>query len=121
MPVYGYECAACGPFEAMRPMAEHDQPMDCPGCGAAAPRAFFTVPGLALMDAGTRTAMATNERSAHAPKVSGAVVQNACAHHGHDHGHGHGPVGHGHKKGRAVYGPDGSKTFPSSRPWMISH
>jgi putative FmdB family regulatory protein len=38
MPTYEYECADCGPFTDVRPMAEYDQPQACPDCGAMAPR-----------------------------------------------------------------------------------
>ena len=32
MPVYEYLCNDCGPFTDMRPMAECDDPQDCPRC-----------------------------------------------------------------------------------------
>ena len=32
MPVYEYLCNDCGPFTDMRPMAECDDPQDCPQC-----------------------------------------------------------------------------------------
>jgi putative FmdB family regulatory protein len=38
MPSYDYACAACGGFEAIRRLAERDDPCTCPGCGAAAQR-----------------------------------------------------------------------------------
>jgi putative FmdB family regulatory protein len=38
MPTYEYECADCGPFNDVRPMAEYDQPQPCPDCDAMAPR-----------------------------------------------------------------------------------
>ncbi len=38
MPSYDYACATCGGFEAIRRLAERDEPCACPGCGAAAPR-----------------------------------------------------------------------------------
>ncbi len=38
MPTYEYECADCGPFTDVRPMAEYDRPQPCPDCGALAPR-----------------------------------------------------------------------------------
>ncbi len=69
MPVYTYDCTACGPFDGMRPLAEYDQPACCPGCGRAAPRAL-TLPAFAAMDGARRVAMATNEHSAHAPQSS---------------------------------------------------
>ena len=40
MPRYSYLCAACGSFDAMRPMAAYADPCDCPDCGAPAPRAL---------------------------------------------------------------------------------
>lgn len=36
MPVYDYECASCGTFEAARRIAERDEPAACPLCGANA-------------------------------------------------------------------------------------
>jgi putative FmdB family regulatory protein len=38
MPTYEYECADCGPFSELRPMAEFDRPQPCPDCAALAPR-----------------------------------------------------------------------------------
>ncbi len=38
MPFYDYDCDACGPFTAMRPMAAYADPAECPACGAMAPR-----------------------------------------------------------------------------------
>src|SRR5882672_12586656 len=66
MPVYDYLCSDCGPFTDLRPMAESDAPLRCPGCGVLAPRAFLTAPHFAIMSAEGRLAHATNERSAHA-------------------------------------------------------
>lgn len=107
MPLYEYECRTCGPFEAARPMAEASLPGPCPGCGAAAPRAFLTAPNFAALSATTRTAFATNERSRHEPKRAS----------------GHGPACGccSGKKSRAARAPNGAKSFPSQRPWMISH
>lgn len=111
MPVYEYACAECGPFAALRPMAEYADPQPCPECGSESQRVLLTAPMLAGMDAGRRTAFAINERSAHEPKSTKK------------HGAGCGCCsGGGRKKGRlTMYGKDGSKGFPTSRPWMISH
>lgn len=104
MPVYEYACPHCGPFEELRPMAEFQVPQPCPSCGAPAPRVVLTAPGLALMEAGRRTAFATNERSSHAPRQIGGHGPNCgCSAHG------------GRKR------PAAAKSFPSARPWMISH
>ena len=65
MPVYEYSCPTCGSFEAMRPMAEFDRPVPCPGCGAQAPRELLSVPFFATTDGGSR--YAGKERSANQP------------------------------------------------------
>jgi putative FmdB family regulatory protein len=105
MPTYEYACAVCGPFVAMRPMSACDAPYDCPGCGSTSPRVLLTAPSLAGMDPTRRLAAATNERSSNEPKRSGA------------HG-----AGCGCCSGRALKTPAPAvKSFPSARPWMISH
>lgn len=115
MPTYGYLCQRCGPFEAFRSMDRYADPLECPGCGASAPRAMLTAPGLAMMDSASRTAQQTNERSKYAPLLSTLAERKA--------GHGAGcACCHGGKsKRRTARGPDGAKSFPAARPWMISH
>jgi putative FmdB family regulatory protein len=104
MPVYGYACAECGPFTALRPMAQFNDPHDCPGCGAECRRAFLTAPRLLGMDPGLKAAHATNERSRHAPRRSG----------------GHGACCGCCAPKKAATAP-AAKSFPKARPWMISH
>ena len=105
MPVYDYSCEDCGTFTALRPMSAFDAPCGCPGCGAEAPRVFLTAPAIAGMDPARRIAAATNERSSNAPRSS----------------KGHGP-GCGCCSGRGLKAPSSAaKSFPSARPWMISH
>jgi len=112
MPVYDYLCNRCGPFTEMRPMAQCDAPQDCPQCGAAAPRAFLTAPYFAAMSTERRVAHATNERSAHAPST---LSQTKSA-----HGAGCACCS-GKSMRRTKRGRNGAKSFPDSRPWMISH
>ena len=111
MPVYDYECQSCGVFTERRPMSDYALPMACPDCGSPAPRAFLVAPALASMDAGRRVAFATNERSAHAPKLSS--------------NHGAGCSCCSQKKlklpSKTRTAADGAKSFPAARPWMISH
>ena len=38
MPLYSYACTACGPFSAMRSLADFQQPTACPMCGRSAER-----------------------------------------------------------------------------------
>ncbi|HYG89437.1 MAG TPA: zinc ribbon domain-containing protein [Azospirillum sp.] len=113
MPVYEYECRACGGFTALRPMAEFQDPQPCPECGAVAPRVIHTAPAFAGMPAAARRARATNERSADSPRLSSQG--------GHVHGPGCG-CGAGQKTpNRTLYHANGAKSFPTNRPWVINH
>lgn len=107
MPMYEYACEACGSFTAVRRIDERDAPQPCPGCGHAA-RRQVTATMLALMPSSRRVAHAGNERSAHAPSSS--------------QGHRHGP-GCGCSGGSVGLAgkPGAAKSFPGTRPWMISH
>lgn len=108
MPVYAYCCPECGPFEALASMARAADPCQCPECAAAAPRALAT-PVLATMGAARKTAFATNERASDSPRKS-------------SHGPGCSCCGGGKKiNSGTLHRPDGSKSFPKKRPWMISH
>lgn len=114
MPTYDYACSQCGGFDAFRKVAARNEAAACPDCGAASPRVFVSAPRLALMEGSTRRALETNERARHAPKRSG------------DYGRLKHPAGCGccstsSKRGATVKAPNGNKTFPSKRPWMISH
>ena len=113
MPVYEYLCSDCGPFTDIRPMADYEQPSDCPECGRSAPRVILTAPRFSAMSTELRLAHATNERSMHAPRSLSSVKAL------------HGPgcaCCSGRKLSRKIAcGKDGSKSFPTNRPWMISH
>jgi len=114
MPVYDYLCGDCGPFTEMRPMAECEKPCECPHCRRDAPRAYLTAPNFFGMAPERRLAHATNERSANAPSTLSSLKRN--------HGAGCACCSGKSKSSRPVAkGRDGSKSFPGSRPWMISH
>jgi putative FmdB family regulatory protein len=68
VPVYAFTCAACGPFDVMRPMAAAGAPARCPECGSDA-RRVFSPPGLALIARPVRRALDIEEKSAHEPEV----------------------------------------------------
>lgn len=112
MPVYEYMCDDCGPFTAIRPMSECDLPHACPDCSGEAPRVLLTAPYCATMPSDRRRAHATNERSRSAPKSS---AEYKASH----------PSGCSCCSGKSsrfvARGKGGSKSFPASRPWMISH
>lgn len=86
-------------------MAEYDKPQPCPGCGAPAPRAIFSVPAMAMMDGAARTAHATNERSANAPRRSHASGCGCCR--------------PGRLSAESVSAPKASAV--GGRPWMVGH
>jgi len=112
MPTYDYACPHCGPFEAVRRIAERDLPASCPDCAAPAARAWLTAPRLADMPADRRLAMATNERASHAPQHSSQVARSRH------------PAGCGCCKAAPKTDPSrpaAAKSFANRRPWMISH
>jgi putative FmdB family regulatory protein len=113
MPTYDYRCEACGGFDALRSVAERNEPAACPDCGRLAPRVMASAPRLALLDGTTRSALATNERARHEPRRSGEYARLA-------HPAGCGCCAPG-KRGATVKAANGNKAFPSKRPWMISH
>ena len=113
MPTYDYACSGCGGFDAIRSLSQRNEPAACPACGTAATRVFVAAPQLALMEAGTRSAMSTNERARHEPKSSRDYARLK-------HPAGCGCCSTG-KRGATLTGANGNKAFPSKRPWMISH
>jgi putative FmdB family regulatory protein len=124
MPTYDYACPACGGFDALRSLADRNEPATCPDCGEAAPRVFVSAPRLALLDGGTRTAHATNERARHEPRRSGQSAEGgAYGRLKHPTGCGCCSNGAGKQgaRGATLTGANGAKAFPSKRPWMISH
>jgi putative FmdB family regulatory protein len=117
MPVYEYLCAECGPFSEIRPMAESGLPLDCPHCGEEAPRAILTAPRLGGMSRELMLAHSTNEKSQHAPSTLSAMKAEKKK-----HGAGCSCCSGGRMKSRkTLQRKDGSKSFPTARPWMISH
>lgn len=116
MPVYDYLCDDCGAFTDMRPMAECDLPSTCRSCGADAPRVMLTAPNLSAMSAARFQAAAVNERSANAPRLKSHGAGCACCAGSMRRGKG----GSGSSTdGNGTAG--GARSFPSRRPWMISH
>lgn len=115
MPLYEYWCEDCGDFTAMRRLAEFAEPHPCPDCGTPAPRALITAPRVSGMAPERKTAFAINERSAHEPQSKEAYLERR------KHGAGCSCCTPGLPKRATAKGKDGSKAFPTARPWMISH
>lgn len=61
MPVYDYLCDDCGVFDAMRRIAERDDAVQCPRCGADAQRVTVAAPALAS-GSGAESASASEGR-----------------------------------------------------------
>ncbi|SNR83569.1 FmdB family zinc ribbon protein [Puniceibacterium sediminis] len=110
MPFYDYWCDDCGPFTAYASLKDYAEPCGCPDCASVAPRVLINAPRLAGMSSERRKAFETNEQSADSPKRTST------------HGPGCGCCSGGSKVGsKTLVRPDGSKSFPTKRPWMISH
>lgn len=114
MPSYEYQCGDCGTtFSVFRSIEKRNAYCICPACGKEAFRVIASAPGLSIMSTTSRKAHAINERASHAPKTSDEF--RASKH----------PIGctccstAGSKATKRMN--DGSKSFPSKRPWMISH
>jgi putative FmdB family regulatory protein len=112
MPVYDYLCNKCGPFTDMRPIAECDAPQNCPRCAASSPRAILKAPNFLCMPSDRRKAFAINERSANAPRTLGESKAS--------HAPGCGCCS-GKPSRLVTKTRSGAKSFPTARPWMISH
>jgi putative FmdB family regulatory protein len=105
MPIFDYQCEACGHvFDVLQKLA--DAPLtDCPSCGKPALKKLLSAPSFQLKGAGWRRPQAEEKK----PKVRrGHSFDSPTAHddhhdhgsHGHDHGHGH-SHGHGHGHGHS--------------------
>jgi putative FmdB family regulatory protein len=118
MPTYDYACSDCGGFDAFRPLAERNDACACPACGTAAQRVFVSTPWLACTTPEQRRAHETNERAQHVPRSS-RDTEGSYARMRHPSGCGCCTTSS--RRSSTVTAPNGAKTFPSKRPWMISH
>lgn len=119
MPTYDYACPDCGGFDAFRSLSQRNDPASCPDCGSASPRVFVSAPRLACLSSDTRIAMDRNEAARHVPMSSKDPGAYARLRHPSGCGCCSGASG---KLSKATHtAPNGNKSFPSKRPWMISH
>lgn len=109
MPLYDYLCEDCGPFSAFASLQNYADPCGCPSCAQTAERVLMNAPRLAVMSGSKRRAHETNERSADSPKRSSHGPGCACC---------SSPAA---RPSKTLHHADGAKSFPSKRPWMISH
>lgn len=127
MPVYDYKCAEHGLFYDLAAMEHSHKPCACPQCGKKSPRVIMIPPGV-LENSPLAKSQGLNEKAKHEPIVSTADSRQEASErkaHSHKHGKSCGCSNHeanqGSLKQQVIYLPDGSKVFPSQRPWMISH
>ncbi|WP_142586310.1 zinc ribbon domain-containing protein [uncultured Methylobacterium sp.] len=78
MPTYDYACDACGPFRAMRPMAQFQDPCACPECGTGAARTVLSAPAIASGHAGRGVARDATEPSAPSSRQASAAHPAGC-------------------------------------------
>lgn len=131
MPVYDYKCPEHGLFHDLGTLENSSDPCACPQCGVQSARVIMIPPEVMAMAPENRKAIAKNEEARHNPIVSSvesreeATQQMQFAQKKGHHKSGCGCSEHKPKdsllKKQVVYLPDGSKVFPSQRPWMISH
>jgi putative FmdB family regulatory protein len=105
MPIFDYQCSACGhQFDALQKLAE--APLkDCPACGEPALNKLLSAPNFQLKGSGWRQPKAekpvTKTRRGHMFDSPHAHADHGDSGHGHshdhsaDHGHSH-DHGHGH-------------------------
>lgn len=53
MPNYDYLCPDCGPFSAFKPIAQYQDPQDCPTCAAPSPRTILRAPAVQGISGGS--------------------------------------------------------------------
>lgn len=118
MPLYDYKCAQHGVFQELVTMDAFDKPCACPQCGTLSPRVILLPPEILAMAKERRKAFETNEKARHEPVFSNREIRAEA----HKNIHAPGCGCHQQKKkSNLIYMADGSKVFPSMRPWMISH
>ena len=126
MPVYDYKCAEHGLFHELATVAEAAQPKPCPACETKSPRVIMISPDVLAMAPNARKTAERNERAQHAPVLStpdyraelaerrAFELRKSCGCHSHTDDR-------SQLTQKAILMADGSKVFPSQRPWMISH
>ncbi len=114
MPVYPFQCTACDEeFSLLRTIDERNAPACCPDCEAEA-RRVISSPNLSIMSPLHRNAAVTNERSAHAPRVTGQG--HACG-----TGCGCGPGSTSKMRQRETGLGTVKVPKKNARPWMLGH
>nr|WP_269144429.1 FmdB family zinc ribbon protein [Methylicorpusculum oleiharenae] len=124
VPVYDYKCSDHGVFHDLATMDQAGMPCACPRCGKPSARVILIAPQVLAMAPAKRKIIETNEKAKHEPRLSTPDAREETALR-HQHGKSCGcNIKHPDRSDlsqQVVFMPDGSKVFPSQRPWMISH
>lgn len=127
MPVYDYKCKDHGVFHELAAMDKAADPAACPSCKALSPRIIMIPPEVLAMAPDKKKAIMKNEQAQASPIISTIDTRAEQAERT-KHASSCGCSSHKSKnleqtslKQQVVYMADGSKVFPSQRPWMISH
>lgn len=133
MPLYDYKCREHGVFQELAPVAQGPEPCACPQCGSLSARVIVIPPQVLAMAPNQRKAKERQEQAKDGPLIMTPEEhrereRERQARARHKSGCGcHSPAKEVTErdisalKQQVVYLPDGSKVFPSQRPWMISH
>lgn len=143
MPLYDYKCKEHGFFHQLATMAESASPKPCPECQTLSARIIMIPPEILAMAPNQKKAAEANEKAMHEPTISTVdtrmedadrkafELRKSCG----CHHHSNNPQvnqklkqlrdlvnpSQSSLKQQALFLADGSKIFPSQRPWMISH
>ncbi|GAA6133913.1 zinc ribbon domain-containing protein [Oceaniserpentilla sp. 4NH20-0058] len=130
MPLYDYKCPKHGVFHELQAMDKSALPCKCPQCGTVSARIIMISPDIIKMAPNQKKAMEKNEKALHEPifstnesRLEADDKRSFAQKKGHKGGCGcseHKPE-YSALKQQVIFLPDGSKVFPSQRPWMISH
>jgi putative FmdB family regulatory protein len=72
VPTYAYRCEADGTVDLVLPMAQRNQPRECPSCGGAL-RRLLTSSRINLGDSRSRRLIDATKRTSDEPAVVGAI------------------------------------------------
>ncbi|MEO9653525.1 zinc ribbon domain-containing protein [Marinomonas sp. NPDC078689] len=131
MPIYDFKCTKHGLFHELVAMEKAGDAFPCPQCGVKCMPVILVAPSVLSMSPESKKAMDINDEARHSPIIStvdsraeaddrkqfdlrkGQKASSCgCSEHRSEQNA---------LKKQVVYLPDGSKVFPSQRPWMISH
>jgi putative FmdB family regulatory protein len=75
VPTYAYRCEADGTVDLVLPMAQRNQPRECPSCGGAL-RRLLTSSRINLGDSRSRRLIDATKRTSDEPAVVGAIPRS---------------------------------------------